>query len=71
MDLATRQDLCDLTGRKRRGAVADHLRQLGVRYVLGADGWPRVAQAEIDRLLGPAGATQGKEPDFKALEALS
>ena len=69
--LATRQDLQDLTGRKRPSAVAGHLRQLGVRYVLGADGWPRVAQAEIDRLLGPAGAAHGQEPDFEALEALS
>ena len=70
MTLATRQELQELTGRRRPSAVAAHLRQLGVRYVLAADGSPRVAQAELDRLLGPAGARSG-DPDFAALSDLS
>ena len=67
MNLATRQDLRDLTGYRRPSRIAAMLGRLHVPYVLGRDGWPRVAQAQVDRLLDPRRPQRDDEPDFTAL----
>jgi hypothetical protein len=45
-------DLADLTGRRRSSAQIRWLSAQGLRFVLGADGRPRVLRAEVEgRLL--------------------
>lgn len=51
IDLASRELLQQLSGAKRKSRVAAWLRQQGVRYTLGVDRWPRVAEAELKQLL--------------------
>ena len=53
--LLSAAELADLTGRKRPSAQARWLAGAGMRFVLGADGRPRVLRAEVERymLSGP------------------
>ncbi len=70
MRLATRQELLDLTGRKRPSAVAQQLRRMGLHYAPGADGWPRVLVSAIEKLLDPPGHVRTAEVDVEAMGAL-
>lgn len=67
----SRLALREYTGRQRRSAVVRQLRRMGHRFVLDADGWPRVLVSTIERELGPmpAGAA-AYEIDLGALESL-
>jgi len=68
--LVAREDLVALTGRKQPSKVAQQLATMGIRFVRGADNWPRVLQAELDRvLLGANEHTNRTQPDIDALRA--
>jgi len=69
IDLATKDELRELTDARRKGDVAAILARMGVTFVLGASGWPKVARSQLRRLVdrderAPARA----EPDFAALD---
>ena len=68
--LVSKQELVDLTGRKRPSKVAEQLSVMGIRYVRGADNWPRVHMAELDRVLvGGYQRNHEVQPDANALRA--
>ena len=65
----SRDELCELTGCKRRDKVASWLREAGYRHEIAADGWPRVLRAAVEARLMPAGGRRQpskSEPDFSA-----
>lgn len=49
--LLTPDDVRSLTGRRHADAQIAALQRMGLRFVLDADGRPKVAQAEADRVL--------------------
>lgn len=65
----TRDELMDLTERKRRAKVAEWLTENGYRFDVAADGWPKVLRSALESRLSPS---RGKrtaarnEPDFTA-----
>lgn len=66
--LVTQQELKDLTGRRRPSKIAEQLSIMGIRFVRGADNWPRVHMAELDRVLVGGGVrSQDVQPDLNAL----
>lgn len=61
--LLTDAELQTLTGYRRPSKQIDWLRQHGVRFMVGADGRPRVLRAELEtRHYQPR-----REPNFQAL----
>jgi hypothetical protein len=71
----TRSELRELTGRRQRDAIAAWLKAQRWRYVVDADGWPKVARAFHDARLGltdqPAPASVESEPDFSSLRRVA
>jgi hypothetical protein len=59
-------ELADLTGRRRSSAQIRWLSAQNLRFVLGADGRPRVLRAEVERamLSAPTTRTNREEPDW-------
>ena len=65
----SRDEVIELTGRKRRAGAIAWLTQNGYRFDVAADGWPRVLRAAVEaRLMPSAGKRRmaGQEPDFSA-----
>jgi Domain of unknown function (DUF4224) len=50
--LLARADLEQLTGRKRAGAQRRALDAMGIVYLTGPDGHPRVLRSLVERLMG-------------------
>ncbi len=66
--LLSQQELIELTGRKRPSKVAEQLSIMGIRFIRGADSWPRVHLAEIDRVLvGAVPRGNDAQPDMDGL----
>ncbi len=65
----TRDELMELTERKRRAKVAEWLVENGYRFDVASDGWPKVLRSALESRLTPS---RGKrpaarnEPDFTA-----
>lgn len=69
--LLTRQQLEQFSGYKARRCQIDWLRQNGIRYLLGGDGWPRVLLSHVETLLGASHAELPRtRPNIKALDKL-
>jgi len=65
----TRDELMDLTERKRRAKVAEWLLENGYRFDVAADGWPKVLRSALESRLSPSRGkrpTARNEPDFTA-----
>lgn len=71
MNIAAWDTLQTLTGCKQRAGVKKQLSEWGVRFVVAADGKPRVAEAELERML-VSGAKDKARPtgNREALAAL-
>ena len=54
----TREELCELTGRKRRHAQTIQLRAMGIEHKTRADGSVAVLRAHIERVFGAIGAIE-------------
>ena len=68
--LISQQELIDLTGRRRPSKVAEQLSIMGIRFVRGADNWPRVHSSEIDRVLvGSLRQGHDIQPDIEGLRS--
>ena len=66
--LVSQQELMDLTGRKRPSAIGRQLAQMGIKYAIAADGWPRVLRIEAERALTHESRTlPGTQPDINSL----
>ncbi len=48
----TREELCELTGRKRSGAQAIQLRAMGVEHRIRADGSLAVLRSHVELVFG-------------------
>jgi hypothetical protein len=60
----TPAELFELTARKRASGQISWLAQAGLRYVIGADGRPRVLRQEVERaMLG--GPVKAREPQLR------
>jgi hypothetical protein len=59
--LLTAVDLVELTGRKRAAAQCRALDAMGMVYLLGADGRPRVLRSLVERMLGAPAVAPEKE----------
>lgn len=55
----TRDELQELSGRIRKGAVISWLKEIGVSFVTDADGWPKVLRGSI---LGGVTMSNNLEP---------
>lgn len=68
----TRSELRAWCGRHNRASIIAWLKDQRIRFVRDADGWPKVARALHDQLLGlaegPAPAHHSGGPDFSSLE---
>jgi hypothetical protein len=51
----TRAELIELAGTTRPKVIARWLARLGIGYIVGVDGWPRVMRSVVE---GKMGATQ-------------
>jgi hypothetical protein len=71
----TKDELADLTGRKRRAAILEWLRAQGWTFECDANGWPIVSAAYAERRLGGlCGAdddARPRRPNFAALERVA
>lgn len=63
----TREQLCELSGRKQRSAVIRWLGSQGMPFVLDADGWPVVAEAVMLARLGGKVQTLRDPPKVRHL----
>ena len=60
----TQSELIELTARKRASGQISWLAQAGLRYVIGADGRPRVLRQEVERaMLG--GPVKARDPQIR------
>jgi hypothetical protein len=48
----TRTELIDLAGTTRPKVIARWLRRVGIGYIVGVDGWPRVMRTVVEVKLG-------------------
>lgn len=48
----TPDELCELSGAKRRSNIQQWLDAQRIPYLIGADGWPRVSRAVVCSRLG-------------------
>ena len=64
--ILTRQQVTELSGYRKPSCQIKWLKRQGLRFFVGADGYPRVPASEIERPKGPASA----QPDFTQLPPL-
>lgn len=64
--ILTRTQVTELSGYRKPSCQIRWLRQQGLRFFVGADGYPRVPESEIDR----KPTVRTTEPDFEALGRL-
>lgn len=70
--LLTKKELEELTCYKRYSKQMGWLRNNGIRYLIGADGTPRVLKEHIEEIMGTANTIASKKKtviDFDALKA--
>lgn len=71
--ILSRAEVADLTGRKTRAGQIGVLARNGVRFIIAADGWPRVLEAAVIQAAGSAVVALPKrherEPNFDAIRA--
>jgi hypothetical protein len=65
--LLTKAQLAELSGYQRPSAVRRWLISEGIKFLLGADGWPRVHEQEVERFLVGGRAKRVREPDADGL----
>ena len=69
----TREELIELTGKKRRASQAEALRQMGIEHKLRGDGSVAVHEAHVSKAFGAHDATQARskriEPNWNAANA--
>jgi hypothetical protein len=66
----TKDELIELTGKKRATAMARWLQFNGFSFRIGADGYPRVDRGHYQRVMSGgsvAAAPRHTEPDFEAM----
>lgn len=67
MQVLTKQELRELSGLKRPSSIAAWASSKGLHYLVGADGWPRISRAAVERLLDPPNAARHAEVDLGAM----
>lgn len=65
--LLTKAQLAELTGYQRPSAIRRWLISEGIKFLLGADGWPRVHEEEVERLMVGGKTKRGSQPDVDGL----
>lgn len=65
LEVASPDELRELTGLMRPSAIKRYLDQEGIPYMPGADGWPRVLQAVLLERLGGQRKPQINEPRLR------
>lgn len=65
--LLTKAELAELTGYQRPSAIRRWLINEGVKFLLGADGWPKVHEEEVERLMVGGRTKRRSRPDIEAL----
>jgi hypothetical protein len=66
----TREELEQLTERKRKADQVAWLRKHRIPYLIGANGHARVSRTFVEKLLGGSRHAPEPEPNFSALKAL-
>lgn len=64
--ILTRAQVTELSGYRKPSCQIKWLKRQGLRFFVGADGYPRVPTSEIER----KPAVKATEPDFEALGRL-
>lgn len=68
IDLASKAELIELTEARSKSGVRAMLQRMGVRFVVGRSGWPKVSRAQLRRLVDAEPVELSGEPDFSALD---
>ena len=63
-----RNELYELTGYRKKSKQLEVLRREGIRFLIGADGYPRVVRAQLTRT---AAAERATTPDVEALRLIT
>lgn len=63
----TREELEELTERKRKADQVAWLRQHRVPFLMGAKGSPRVSRSHVENILAGQQDATGPQPNFAAL----
>ncbi len=67
--LLSREQLVELTGYRRPSAMRRWLICEGIKFLIGADGWPKVHEAEIELILTKSEKRRAHgHPDSETLE---
>lgn len=66
----TRDDLEELTERKRKADQVAWLRRHRIPFLIGASGHPRVSRAFVENMLAGKSNHSEPEPNFDALRTL-
>lgn len=69
MIFLSQADLYAMTGLRRPSAIRRWLKAEGIRYIDGADGWPRVLQSAVVDRLGGVSAAEPREPQLRLRHA--
>jgi hypothetical protein len=64
MFVLSRQELEDLTGAKIKRLQIDNLRENGIPFTIGVDGWPRVRHDSLNQAEYKFKPKLVKKPDF-------
>jgi hypothetical protein len=63
----SRDQIEDLTDAKRRSKQLKVLNDMGIRFKRTHAGWPKVLQAEVERVMLGGSIVKTQEPDFDAI----
>ena len=65
----TLNELHELTGKRTRPAMVKVLRQMGLEFRIGGDGWPRVDREHYTKIMGGIAPHRRRaEPRYEALK---
>ena len=60
-----RSEIKEITGRATRKTVCACLKAMGVHFVLGVDGWPRVGREHMNEILSGKSERRRTRPIFE------
>ena len=66
--MLSKDELSEITEYAQPAKQRQRLEELGIRYIVGRKGNPRVIRAELERWLAPARGRRTRQPNFDALK---
>ena len=64
----TKENLIELTGAQQRAKQIRNLKENGISFTIGTDGWPRVLWGNLERYNPQFNKTKKQEPDLEWID---